>query len=636
LPDAQKLAFRFSRCAVRRPGVESPLQFSAREFSTPQADSEKRVMRLFSRPIFFLVLSLAGLPMQAQTSTPESKATGSIAGRVTVAGRPASGFKVVALQGSWYDSKVVAVASTDADGHFHLRGLAAGHYEVTVDNSSFARAKKAPAKKQDDSENPAKEDEEDVFSRLSALLNRDGVMEQRVKAVAGEEVRGIDFDLLPGGVITGRVTEANGRPIIAEDVRIEHAENKDGALSPRSYSKLSVETDDRGIYRAFGLTPGRYKVSVGEKYQEAGTYAINKVGIPLSYYTGATGNGEPAVIEVASGGEAINIDIKVSRPRRAETFAVYGRVVDAVTGKPLANVQVTARKQGGQYVSGLSGESDLRGEFRMDKFTPGNYTISIQDSSAHAWYGNKVTFEVSNRDIAGLEVKAFRMAGISGTVVLENSNNPQALAQLSKLEITVGPADFASKGMEDSDQVKADGSFHLTALQPQDQRAAMRLRLEKAPDGFTIVRIERDGVEQSPVFEVRAGEQISGVRIILAYYTAKIRGRITFENGQPTSRPFFLIAAILANDPLKSVELRNLSSQDWLDLSSRVKTATIDDKGDFTLKGLAPGEYEVTALFLAGSPAAPQKSVKTVVVPADGDVEVTFTFDLKKPEGEQR
>ena len=65
-------------------------------------------------------------------------------------------------------------------------------------------------------------------------------------------------------MITGRVTDARGRPLTDEAVEITLI-NKDGSRQ-RSYNSIIREMfviDDRGVYRVYGLAEGRYLVGVG-------------------------------------------------------------------------------------------------------------------------------------------------------------------------------------------------------------------------------------------------------------------------------------------------------------------------------------------------------------------------------------
>src|SRR5207244_12335072 len=67
-------------------------------------------------------------------------------------------------------------------------------------------------------------------------------------------------------VITGRVTDAENKPVVEERVSLQSVD-ENGAPSRfgvfSSPNDQMYQTDDRGIYRIYGLPAGRYKVSVG-------------------------------------------------------------------------------------------------------------------------------------------------------------------------------------------------------------------------------------------------------------------------------------------------------------------------------------------------------------------------------------
>jgi len=68
--------------------------------------------------------------------------------------------------------------------------------------------------------------------------------------------------MIRGGVITGRVTTANGEPMVGAQVTAMMTRGAEGAPFLRNYYGHSRNTDDRGVYRLYGLPPGAYVVSV--------------------------------------------------------------------------------------------------------------------------------------------------------------------------------------------------------------------------------------------------------------------------------------------------------------------------------------------------------------------------------------
>ena len=57
-----------------------------------------------------------------------------------------------------------------------------------------------------------------IYPVAPALVVENGQPNQRLAVTAGETIRDINFAMVQGGVITGKITEANGQPLIDEVV----------------------------------------------------------------------------------------------------------------------------------------------------------------------------------------------------------------------------------------------------------------------------------------------------------------------------------------------------------------------------------------------------------------------------------
>ena len=119
--------------------------------------------------------------------------------------------------------------------------------------------------------------------------------------------------LAKGGVITGRVTDELGLPMIGTQVYLRMVRTLDGQPpGVKTISRVSDRsrlTDDRGVYRLYGLEPGVYIVNVNDAAGDEGRDAP-------TYYPSATRD-TAAEITVHGGEEVPNIDIR----HRAEQTA---------------------------------------------------------------------------------------------------------------------------------------------------------------------------------------------------------------------------------------------------------------------------------------------------------------------------
>src|SRR3989442_7681034 len=352
-----------------------------------------------------LVLCCAGFFArgQAQTKAPKK---GSVAGKVRIKGKAAPGI-VVGLRTS--DRGPVFAppfrATTDQEGNYRLNDIPAGSYLV---------APVAPA-----------------FVLSDINYSR----EQTIVLSEGESVEGIDFALVRGGVITGKVTDADSRPVVEQGVNLLPADPAPGQRG-RQYPISHVQTDDRGIYRMFGLVAGRYKVSVGQT-EDNFFMAVGSGGVSYkqTFHPDVTDSAKATVIEVTEGSEAANVDITLGRA--TQTFAASGQVISGENGQPVANVrfglQLVFDEKGGSASITTVATSNSRGEFRAENLAAGRYAIFIMPQPGGDIRADAVVFEIVDQDVNGLVIKTSKGSSLTGTVVLENTDNKAIFARLVQL-----------------------------------------------------------------------------------------------------------------------------------------------------------------------------------------------------------
>src|SRR5437870_10075217 len=180
-------------------------------------DGREPMVKYLLTSVFILLLpgSASTLPAQS-TATPTAQPTntGVISGQVTLKAKPAPQVAMVL-----YGDGDAAIrlpngelkTSTDASGVYRLTGLPAGSYRVMRMTPAFVE------------------------------------VGRKVTIGDGETAAGIDFELVKGGVITGRITDADGHPVIEEWVDLFDAEPPPGQTEEKiGYFRLHGETDDRG------------------------------------------------------------------------------------------------------------------------------------------------------------------------------------------------------------------------------------------------------------------------------------------------------------------------------------------------------------------------------------------------------
>lgn len=136
-----------------------------------------------------VVMVFARGDIVAQAPDAKSKGTGSISGKVTLGGKPAAGIPVAALGNDPISRRAPVKTTTDSEGHFRLFGLAAAAYQIMPLTPSLIPAERNLAAGYDPYYGAAK----------TILLS------------AGESVEDVDLKLVRGAVITGRITDDEGK-----------------------------------------------------------------------------------------------------------------------------------------------------------------------------------------------------------------------------------------------------------------------------------------------------------------------------------------------------------------------------------------------------------------------------------------
>ena len=543
----------------------------------------------FVLPVLFTIFTFAVF-VCAQTTTKQSTKTprGSVSGRVTIKDKGAAGVAVGLRKGeqNFPPFEPFTKTITDHDGYYRFGNLAPGTYEVVPS---------APAYVVGENNN------------------------QRNKAViVGEDepVDGINFSLVRGGVITGKVTDADGRAVILQQVspfRTETFEQQ-GQQRPM-YPLMSVTTDDRGVYRMYGLSPGRYKVAAGRSDDaNAGVSMLSRSSYKQVFHPDVTDHTRATIIEVREGTEANDVDITLGRPM--QTFSASGKVIDGEKGVPIPNLRFGLQRVTGQRFEMVPMQvaSNALGDFLIEGLIPGKYNVYLYQGLPQSPYpdmrAESLTFDVVDQDVTGLTVRLLKGGSLSGVVVLE-SDDKAVHQKFQQLQLRAYVAQGSGFGQSSMSPISPDGSFRLGGLGAGT--ANMYLTEQRGPlvKGFVIARVERDGIlaPQRGV-ELKDGEHVTGLRVFVAHGTASIRGVVKIENG---SLP-----------PEAQIYVRLTKPGENF---SNIQPPRVDTRGRFLMESLPAGTYELHA-SIAGARTA-SGTVKQEVILQDGVVtDVVVTINL--------
>ncbi|HEV7892317.1 MAG TPA: carboxypeptidase-like regulatory domain-containing protein [Pyrinomonadaceae bacterium] len=535
-----------------------------------------------ARAAFALTLLLT---LSAAQALAQKEAPASVAGRVREGERGVAGITVVVMSADpSLRFKPAGRARTDAEGRYRITGVPPGKYVITP---------MAPA-----------------YVLLDVTNFPPG---KPLTLSAGDSVEDTDFRVLRGGVITGRVTDSDGNPIVSEPVSVTPADSTPEQQRSRFFAadQRDLATDDRGVYRVYGIQPGRYRVSVGNDGRTL--RAPGAKYYRRTFHPSATEESQAKVVEVTLGGEVENVDITLGPPEK--TFRVSGRFVFADTNQP---AQVSTFGYGlldpalgrprGEY---MGGSANARGEFQAAGLAPGRYRLFAYPGPTESveWYSDAATFEITDSDVSGVVVKLHRGSTVSGVVAIEGVRDRAAAARMLTGVRVYGAV--SRRGEEEEGgpggflrpvAVGPDGSFQVTGVRPG------RLRLDvntSGVKGLAFSRVEAGGVEQRDGITIAEGTQVSGVRVVLVYGTATLRGQVGVASGGalPQGARMFVIA-------------RRVGGPE----SRFSKGGEADARGHFQIEGLPAGDYEVQARSFGPNSPPLMSEPARVSVNEGGDV----------------
>lgn len=265
--------------------------------------------------------------------------------RVRVAMNPATG------------SSKETETTTGADGRFAFEGLAAGMWTLHAERKGFPR---------------------------QGYCERPGVPDSITQVVTGpgNVTEGLTFKLFPPAVLTGKVTDEAGEPVIAALEVILRLETG----RPSFQHIRNVPTDEEGNYRIWDLAAGAYYLlAVTPMAQPTGPDQIPATLAP-TYYSNSTDPQSATLIELKPGDE-FKADFIL---RRSHGVSVH---VAGATGSSMMMLSAVGPR-GAEVVMGQLTPGEGESFFNV---APGRYSLKVFDPQTGAQSAR--TIEVGTGDL---------------------------------------------------------------------------------------------------------------------------------------------------------------------------------------------------------------------------------------------
>ncbi len=476
--------------------------------------------------------SLEGAVLSAATGEPVKKAN-----LVLMRADPAAGMRMPLL------------ASSDSGGQFGFRDVPPGNYRLTVERAGFVRM---------------------AYGARSSM--RSGTI---LSIRPGQKVTGIAFKLTPQAVITGRVMDEDGEPVMNVSVQALRYAFLQGKrrLMPAGNSM----TNDLGEYRLFSLPPGKYLLSATYRAMY-GMGAVSRAGsspnepeegYTPTYYPGTNDPASAAPVEATAGNALRGVDIRLLKTR---TMRIRGRVLNTITNRPARQTSVMLVPRESSYLGIDRNAAGVQpdGRFELRGIAAGSYILMANYWEDGRTYFARQPIEVTTSNVDSVTLSIGPGIDVPGTIKVEGSGT----VSLESLHVAAQPRDAQVFG-GGGGAVKEDGSFTLQNLGPDVYDFNLF-----GGTGDAYLKSARMGDQDA----LAAGLDLSSgvaaaLEVVLSTNGGHVEGSVVDSKGNPATSA--TVVLIPDSDRRKQMHL--------------YKNANTDQYGHFTLGGIAPGEYKLYA-----------------------------------------
>ena len=417
-------------------------------------------------------------------------------------------------------------ALTTDSGKFSINGIRPGPYSITGARVGFIMPRGA---------------------RLTVTLRED------------DKSGDLRVQLTPTGAISGRVTDAEGKPLEGAAVTVEG-----------SPVRNEFFTDENGHFRIGGLAPGKYRVRARHESGFMQTIAMPpeiradgsvEVHNAATYYPGVLSAKQAGKVEVKPGEETSGIHVQLVG---VPFVRVSGKALGKPPGARQAFADVTTRDYCCPGVQ-LSAE----GKFEIWGLDPGKYTVSgrwedaagVETLIGRIVRTAPVAFEVAGSNIDNLELRVVPGSDIAGRLQFETPDGAQPVPER---KVRLGSAGTALVGADDT------------------------FRLEKVPAGKYVVSLSWDTVYvksmqlgsqpiDGAILDLSNGSGGAALTLLLSPATGSVSGIIRDDKGNPA-------------------EARVVLVRDEENGGFPARYATAEKDGAYSFPNLPPGNYKLLAV----------------------------------------
>lgn len=487
--------------------------------------------------------------------------------------------RMEAVGGGSAGSPRAARTSTNADGRFVFADAQPGEYRLRVWHNGYAG--------------------QGYEGRVAGDPGR------KLTLDPGAKVTDLRIALTPAGVVTGRVTDQDGSPLPWVIVRVL-ASSYDAEGVKRVFPVGSASTDDRGIYRVFGLAPGQYYVDAdyepGREGPGFGGAAVERSDAASTaqaypqqlFYPGVTDPANASKVSVVAGQETAEIDFSLNQ---SAVYQVSGKVTPAAgagaRGPKIMTFAVAEDSPGAEVRQIFLGggnvrlvpqgaenmglrpyfASIVRGQFRFQDVPSGSYTLIASQTGPRGQSAvGQIPVAVTG-NVTGLDVALQPGMELAGQVSVEGQSSTGNSSR--SVSVFLRPTG-ALVGVGNAYGMTRDGKIVLTGVFP----GSYWVGVGGLPAGAYVksVRLGTQDALTKPL-EIPSGGTSDSLSVVVALDGAQVSGTVLTGSNQPAGGA---TVVLVPDAPLRGV-------------SALYRVTTTDQNGNFSLEGIRPGAYTLFA-----------------------------------------
>lgn len=431
----------------------------------------------------------------------------------------------------------------------------------------------------------------------------------------GDHVDNLTLRMARGAVITGRLFDDRGRPIPQAMVTAYVVETQlDGQTSVRAVVREGSAhplTDDRGVFRFFGLAEGEYIVGTSPFFRgfndavrvptEAETRAVFGLSQPTSRAI-VTDEKPPAAaapapvnysmvfygdvldplaatrIKLAPGDERSGVDLHTRLEPRA---SISGKVVGPDGNTPQVRLELWRRSGALGLGTGTVTAARADGSISYPNLPPGDYQIIATTQTPPVLFAETLV-SLAGRDITDVRLDLMPALTATGRVEFQGSSLPPPDA--SQVTVLIGGISGFSTGASPGPvTVAKDFGLSFTSLPPGRFRvdAVVRGAVKPGEPAWSVssIRLGDRDVTDLP-FDVVSGQALPPITVTFTDTGAELSGSILAPDGRGAD---VFVVAIPSDE------------QYWTWNSRRIKQVRPDAAGRYVFANLPAGRYRIAA-----------------------------------------